>query len=123
MINTINDRTDFQNVKAELEDRFGKIDEELEIYMLKKCVEGFLDRLGVKKLLQLQNKVTVVLPEEVSNKIDGEKLFLQSYSICPKFEISYKNKEISITLVTSLLKKNYIYYLFELLNAIIEQIN
>ncbi len=122
LINTINDKYDFENVKNELEDRFGKVDESLEIYMLKKCVEGLLEKIGIKTVQQLGNKITVVLPQQISDKIDGEKLFLQSYNICPKFEISYKDKEIRISLITSLLKKNYIYYIFELLNIIYEQI-
>lgn len=122
LINSIKTKTDYQNVKNELEDRFGKIDESIEIYMLEKCTENLLETLKIKNIIQLQNRVTLVLPEEISDQIDGEKLFIQTYSIYPKFEISYKNKEIRISLQTSNLKKNYIYYIYELLNAICEQI-
>lgn len=123
LINSIENKTDFINVKNELEDRFGKLDDDLEIYMLKKCVDNLLEKLGINKVLQQQNKLTIIFPQNISDRIDGEKLFLQSYNICPKFEISYKDKEIRISLVTSLLKKNYIYYVYELLNLINEQIN
>ena len=59
---------------------------------------------------------------EISNQIDGEKLFLQAYNIYPKFEISYKNKEIKISINTENLPKSYVYYIFELLNIINNQI-
>lgn len=123
LINTIKNKNDFLSVKDELEDRFGKIDENMEIYMLERCTEGLISALNIKTIIQLQNKITVVLPEDESNRIDGEKLFLQSYNICPKFEISYKNKEIRIALNTNLLKKNYIYYIYELLDTINNQLN
>jgi len=122
LINTIKTKTDLLKVKNELIDRFGRIDENLETYMYERCVEELLKSLKIKNIIQIQKKITVVLPEEISNFIDGEKLFLQSYNICPKFEISYKSKEIRITLNTNLIKKNYIYYIYELLDTINQQI-
>lgn len=118
MINSIKSKVDFENVLIELTDRFGKIDESIELYMLKKCTENIMKNLGIKNVLTVQKRITVVLPENISSKIDGEKLFLQSYNICPKFEISYKNKEIRISLNTAFLPKNYIYYLYELLDIV-----
>ena len=122
LINTIKTKTDLLKVKNELIDRFGRIDENIETYMYERCVEELLKSLKIKNIIQIQKKITVVLPEEISNLIDGEKLFLQSYNICPKFEISYKSKEIRITLNTNLIKKNYIYYIYELLDTINQQI-
>lgn len=122
MINAIKNKNDFIECKREIEDRFGKIDDDLEIYMIEKCTEGLIASLGIKNIIQLQNRVTIVLPEDISNSLDGEKLFLQSYNICPKFEFSYKSKEIRISLNKNLLKKNYIYYIYELLDTINNQI-
>lgn len=122
MINSIKNKVDFENVLAELTDRFGKIDENIELYMLKRCTETIMKNLGIQNLLTVQKRITVVLPEDISNRLDGEKLFLQSYNICPKFEISYKNKEIRISLNTALLSKNYIYYIYELLDIIEDSI-
>ncbi len=123
LINSISNHNEFLAVKAELEDRFGKIDENMEIYMLERCTEGLLNTLGIKNIIQQQKRITIVLPEEISNQIDGEKLFLQSYNICPKFEISYKNRQIRISLNTNLIKKNYMYYIYELLDTINNQLN
>lgn len=123
LINSIKTKVDFQNVKSELEDRFGKIDTKIEEYMLERCVEGLIKSLKIKNVMQVQNKVTIVLPEEISNRINGEKLFMESYNINPKFEISYKNKEIRISLNTSNLKKSFICYIYELLDTINAQVN
>lgn len=122
MINSIKNKADYENVKMELEDRFGKIDENLEEYMLKCTTESIMHELEISNIIQLQNRVTIVLNQEISNKIDGEKLFLQSYNINPKFEISYKNKEIRVSLNISNLKKNYIHYIYELLLVIKDQV-
>lgn len=122
LINSIKNKVDFINVKEELENRFGTIGEEIEIYMLEKCTESLLKELQIENLIQLQKKITITIPEEISNKIDGEKLFLQSYNIYPKFDISYRNKKITISLNTDSLPKNYIYYIYELLNLITEMI-
>ena len=56
-------------------------------------------------------------------KTDSEKLFLEVYNINPKFNLSYRNKMIYISLITDNLKKNYIYYIFDLLNVINNQIS
>lgn len=122
MINSIKNKIDFLNVKQELEDRFGEIGEEIEVYMLEKCTETLLKELGVKSITQLSKRITITIPEEISNKINGEKLFLQSYNINPKFEITYRNKMISISLNIETLKKNYIYYIYDLLSLITDMI-
>ncbi len=123
LINSIKNKYDFINVKHELEDRFGKINEDIEIYMLEKCTEALLEKIGVKKVIQVKNKVTIIIPEETSSQLNGEKLFLESYNINPKFEFSYKDRAINVSLSTENLKKNYIYYIYDLLNIIIEQLN
>lgn len=121
LINSIKTKTDFENVKYELEDRFGKISNKVEIYMLEKCIENIVNKLKITINI-LHNKITVVLPEEVSNNINGEKLFLEAYNINPKFELEYKNKKITISLTTALLKKNYVYYIYDLLETINNQL-
>ena len=122
LINSIKSKEDYLKVKSELIDRFGNINEDIEIYMLEKCVENMFEKLHIKNIMQLQKRITIVLPKELSDKIDGEKLFLQVYNISPKFELSYMNKEIRISVNTDLLSKNYVYYIFDLLNVIEEQV-
>lgn len=123
LINSIKDTNDLISIKKEIVDRFGKIDETMETYMLEKCIEGLLDKLEITNVIQSQKRLTIVLPRELSDKIDGEKLFLEGLSINSKFEFGYKNKEIRIALNTDNLKKNYLYYIYDLLVTIKSQIN
>lgn len=118
LINSIKNLEDLTRVKTELIDRFGKLEENMEIYMLTKCAESFFEELKITNIIQTQKSTTIVIPQEISDKIDGEKLFLEALSINPRFEFGYKNKEIRISLNTTNLKKNYIYYIFELLITI-----
>ena len=113
---------DIEKVSAELIDRFGTIPEDIKIYMREKCIEYMLKELNIQTIVQQQNKVTIILPEEISEKIDGEKLFMDIYSINPKFTLSYRDKKISISLITNNLSKNYVYYIYDLLNSINKQL-
>ena len=122
LINSIQAKADFDNVKFELEDRFGKIPKDIEIYMLEKCVENIVNKLKIK-INTLTNKIVIVIPKEISDQINGEKLFFEAYNINHKFELSYQNKCITIKLLTSLLKNNYMYYIYNLLDVINNQIN
>ena len=123
LINSIKNKKDFETVKNEIEDRFGKVTKEIEIYMLEKCTEGLMKDLNIDNIMQTTEFVTINLPEKISKNIDGEKLFMEAYSINPKFKISYKNKRISISFRTDNLEKNYIYYVFDLINVINNQIS
>ena len=122
MINEIKTKKDLNAVKEELEDRFGSVPEEIEIYMIEKCIENIFDELNIKNIIQNSREIEISLPKEVSDKINGEKLFLEVYNINPKFKLSYKSGEIHINLNLLNLKKNYIYYIFDLLNVIQNQI-
>ena len=106
----------------ELEDRFGKIPESIEIYMVEKCIENLFELLDVKTVTQAQKKISITFTEEISSKMNGEKLFLKAQNINPKFEISYKEKKVSIALKIDNQQKKYIYDIYELLNFINTQI-
>ena len=122
LINSINNQSDLIKVQKELTDRFGKYDEKIDIYMLEKCTERIVKDLKIT-VEQNAQMVKLTLDVDTSNKIDGEKLFMDIYSINPNFSLSYKNRRIIISLKTIKLERNYIYYIFNLLNSINDQIN
>ena len=90
--------------------------------MIEKYIENIFEELNIKNIIQNSREIEISLPKEVSEKINGEKLFLEVYNINPKFKLSYKSGEIHINLNLLNLKKNYIYYIFDLLNVIQNQI-
>ncbi len=118
MINEIDSYKKLEEVKAALEDRFGKISSELEIYMYEEWFEKLANTLHIVDVIQNERIVSVVLPPETSNFIKGDKLFLEAYSIHPKFQLKYENKKIVITLPLYRLEKHFVYYFVSLLEKI-----
>ncbi len=122
LINKIKDYESLTKIKAEIEDRFGKINDKMEIYMYEEWFEKLASKLNIKDVIQTRTYIELYLPPETSSKINGEKLFLKLYSINPKFSIRYMNKRIIIRLPIINLDKHYLYYFVELLEEIINDI-
>ena len=116
MINTIDSYEKLQDVKKEIEDRFGKIDKEMEIYMYEEWFEKLAKKKGIIKINQTKTTIEIIFNREISNKIDGEKLFMYAYKISKFFKFNYHNNCLGITLELVKLEKHYIYYLIDLLN-------
>lgn len=123
LICTIKTKEDYYKIKDEIEDRFGRISEDINIYMLEKCIENYFDLLNITNIIQTKNDITIILPEEESSRVNGEKLFLEVYNIYPKFNLSYKSNRIRINLSTINLPKNYIYYIFDLMTMLYNHLN
>ena len=119
-INSIDSEHTLNDIKAELEDRFGKLSEELIIYMYEALFEHIASDLKIKKVNQTKNLISITLPSILSDNIDGDKLFIKVCSLNRNFRFSMKDRELIIILNTSNLDKHYIYYLVELLNIIVE---
>ncbi len=108
-INEIDSKEKLESIKEELEDRFGKVSEDLIIYMYEEWFEKLATNLNIKYVTQKQNFISLDLPEEISNNIKADKLFLESYNINPNLKFKYKNKRIEISLI---LKQNDKHFLF-----------
>lgn len=117
-INEIDSYDKLIEIKNELEDRFGKVDESLNIYMFEEWFEKLAKKLGITNVKQDERYISVELPEEISSTIKADKLFLEAYSITPKFQFKYFNKRIIISLPIKQVEKHFIYYLVQLLNKI-----
>ena len=122
MINEIYDYNSLVNIKTEIEDRFGKVNETILIYMYQEWFEKVAKRLGVEKVIQEKGYIQFNLPVNVSDKINGEKMFIKAYNLSSKFQIKYSNKRITIKLLTSHLEKHFLIYLIPLLEEIKEEI-
>ena len=116
LINTIDSYDKLKDVKAEIEDRFGKIDYDMEIYMYEEWFDKIARRAGIIKVNQTKNMVEIIFNVEKSKNINGEKLFMSAYNISPYFKFNYHNKCLGITLNTTNLVKHYIFYLIKLIN-------
>ena len=119
MINEVDSEEKFETIKKQLTDRFGTITEQMEIYMYEEWFEKLAEKLQIKDVRQTDRLLTIYLPEEISSKIKGDKLFLEAYNINPKFQLKYENRKISISLNIFNLKKHFIYDVVVLLQKIV----
>ncbi len=118
-INEIDSYEKLLEIKKELEDRFGKITEEMQIYMYEEWFEKIAQKYNITQVVQTERLVEITLPEELSNNIKGDKLLIEAMSLTKYFNIKYNNKKITITLYTKQLEKHFIYYIVTLLEHIL----
>lgn len=117
-INEIDSLEKLKEIKNELEDRFGQIDTDMEIYMYEEWFTNMCKKLNIDRVRKTDRLVEITLPETLSNNIKGDKLLFETMNISNKFNIQYLHNNIIITLYYKNLEKHYIYYLVSLLIAI-----
>ena len=122
-INEVDSIEKLTAVKNELEDRFGKISYDLEIYMYEEWFEKLANKLEIKKVKQTRDMIDLELSANISKKVQGEDLFLLSYEISRNFKLSFKNNKIHIILELTNLDKHFLLYIIELLSKLIEKMN
>ncbi len=106
------------SLKAELEDRFGKLNERIIIYMYEQLFEKKAKELNITNIKQTKESVIITLPKEYNDTLDGDKLFVDVLSLNRNFRFSMKLGMITIELPINMLEKHYIYYLNDLLDII-----
>ena len=117
-INEIDSYEKLVEIRSELEDRFGKISDKLLIYMYEEWFEHLSKKLNIKNVKQKQDSVEITLDKEITKKIDGEKLFLETLKISSNFKFGMQAECLIITLNTKNLDKHFVYYLIDLLFVI-----
>ena len=117
-INEIDSYTKLLEIKKELEDRFGKLDEKVITYMYEEWFESLAKKNQIEEVHQTKNFVELVFSEEMSNKIDGESLFYNAFKISKMFRFQMKYHRLIIILDTIKLEENYILLLTKLLETI-----
>ena len=120
LINTVDSKDKFLEVKAELEDRFGKLDEDIIIYMYEEWFEALAYKVGIFKVKQTNQYIELYFSKEASSKINGEELFVASTRISNEFKFKYSDESLKIIFDIRGLDKHFIYYLVDLLNAIVK---
>lgn len=120
LINSIDSYETLNNVRFELEDRFGTLSEDIIIYMHEELFEKIAKSLNIVKVNQTKNFISIYLPKNIVSTIESDKLFVKVCSMTRNFRFSMKNNELIITLDIVNLDKHYIYYLIDLLQVVKE---
>jgi transcription-repair coupling factor (superfamily II helicase) len=118
MINQVDSMEKLNLVKSELEDRFGKVSDNIIIYMYEEWFEKLANKLEIKRAKQTKTYIDLELSENVSKMINGEELFTMSYEISHKFSLNYKDNKIHIILDIVNLDKHFLLYFIELLTKL-----
>ncbi len=117
-INGITNKKELNEVLSEIKDRFGITNQELELYAHEKYIEKMLIAENIKINENDNLKVVLKISKQSYQNINIEELFIKTMNITTKFNFTYKNDNILITLLKASLDKNYLYYLEELLEII-----
>ena len=120
-INQIDNYDKLLTVKSELEDRFGKVSNELEIYMYEEWFEKLANIIGIITVRQSEREVEVELPASISDSLEGDKLFITAYQINPRFRLRFQHNQVIIALTLLNQKQHFLYYFIPLLEEIIKQ--
>ena len=118
-INEIDSYDKLLSIKEELEDRFGKITQDMLVYMYEEWFEKIALKYNITKVIQTDRYIEITLPEEISNNIKGDKLLMEAMNLTTHFNIKYVHKEIILTLYTKPLEKHFIFYIVTLLEKIL----
>lgn len=118
LINNINNIDELNDVQNQLEDRFGKLNEDIIIYMYEELFEKKAKNLGIKDIKQNKNNIEIWLPLDLTNKIKIDDLFINLSKVSRKFRFGMRFKRLVITLDIVNLDKHFIYYLIDLLNIL-----
>jgi transcription-repair coupling factor (superfamily II helicase) len=117
-IANITSKEDINTLLEELEDRFGKPNKDVVLYMYEKLFEYLSKIKGVEKVRETKNNVTFVLSKESSDRVNGEYLFMKANEISKFIRFTYRLERINIIIDTIKLNKHYLYYIVDLLELI-----
>ena len=122
-INSIDSLEKLNQVKLELEDRFGKLDENVIIYMYEEWFEKLAKNVHLKNVHQNKNSIELVFSNDIVSQLDTEELFMDAFQITPMFRFISRGSNMVIVLDIIQLDKHPVYYLVELLNKIYSNLN
>ncbi|XFA98413.1 transcription-repair coupling factor [Candidatus Izemoplasma sp. B36] len=103
----------------ELKDRFGKYDQQLEIYIYEKLFEFLTKEIGTEKIIENKTNITLVLTEESSKQIAGDNLFKSGIDISNHIRFAFRRNRIHIILDTLKLDRHWLYTMVDFLQKVV----
>ena len=122
-IKSIENLSDLENIHEEIKDRFGYIDEKLEIYMYQELLEKLINKYRIIIAINTKQKISIRINKDIYEKLSVEDLFIHATRINTKFNFIYRGSSIFIDLTKINLEKHYIFYVTNLLIYIDQQLN
>ncbi len=120
-INAIDSYDSLEKIKYEIEDRFGKLSENMLIYMYEELFEKMARKINIERVEQNKNFVKLIFNEEFTNKIKVEEIFIEVSKLSRMFRFSMMGKKLVITLDIVYLDKHFVYYLVDLMDLLLKK--
>lgn len=117
-ISSITNFEDYKTLYNEIEDRFGIVDENLNLYMYEILVQSLINKLNINAIVNDNGKFTLKLSSDIYKMLNIERLFIEATKICTRFNFVYRGNIIFISIPKHNLEKHYLYYVYDLLNYI-----
>ena len=117
-ISKIKSREQINMLIKEYTDRYGKLSEQILLYMEEKYLEYLLKKLDVESYKETTDEIKIVFDEDISSRMNATKLFDLSIDMKLKYKFDYRNKRIIIKIDPHETTKSYIYGLVNYLEAV-----
>lgn len=117
-INDVDSYDSFLSIKRELEDRFGKLDNNMLLYMYEEWFSKFAKSMEVENVVDKKDLVELVFSKDISTKIKSLELFNILTELNRNFSCKYLFNSYHIILDKKGLDKHYLIYLIALLTSI-----
>ena len=117
-ISKIKSRDQIKSLILEYTDRYGKLNDEILLYMEEKYLEYLLKSKGIEAFKELKDEIQLNFDEETTSKINYKNLSQCANKYAPLFTFSLKNKRIFIHIDPKDYETSYIYTLTKFLENI-----
>lgn len=115
----LNRLSDIDLLKEELIDRFGKFSDEMNIYMYEMLLNKLCDKLQIKKILDTNSQMVLFMSEEMSDKMDGNKIFEISNEFNKRIILNYYERQIQFSVTKLQNSKDYLIILSTFLDKLL----
>ncbi len=112
-INEIDSYERLLEVKEEIEDRFGKINEKILLYMYQEWFEKLAREKGIEKINQNKYSIEIFISKDKTESININEYYKRILIIGKMFKFSYEYKRLKITIDLNKLEKHWLYYALE----------
>ena len=98
-INSISSLEDKNKTIEELENRFGKLSQNVLEYIEERYLESLLRLFKIEKINEAPNLVTIHIPQKESSLFKGEDVLSAAYNLSDNIRIEYRNSQYIIKYV------------------------
>ena len=109
---------EIHSLLEEFVDRFGRYESDLELYMYEKLFEYFSAQIDIEKMIESKTNITLIVSEEGTKRLAGDKLFTSGIKISKYLRFAYKQERINIVLDTIKLERHWLFTMCEFLEGI-----